>query len=101
MLWHSLEALSQGFFLSGDTDRAIIGVANAGHDAALSNHCYRAKAEFLGAQHGCDDNVPACFQAAIGPKQHSITQAVLQQRTMHFGKAQFPRATGVLNRTER
>ena len=101
MLRHSLKAFSQCFFLSRNTDRAIIGVANAGHDAALSNHRHRTEAEFLGTQHRCDHNIPTRFQAAIGPKQNSITQSVFQQRAMHFREAKFPRATGVLNRTER
>ena len=87
MLGHAGEALAQVFFLGSHTHRAVIGVANAGHDATLGDHRHRAEAIFLSSQQGGDDHVPAGFEAAIGPQQHPIAQAILQQRPVHLSEA--------------
>ena len=60
------EALAQRFLLGGHTHRAVIGVANAGHDAALGDHRDRTEAVFLSTEQGGDDHVPAGLKAAIG-----------------------------------
>ena len=87
VLGHAGEALAQVFFLGRHPHRAVIGVANAGHDAALGDHRHRAEAVFLGAQQGGDDHVPAGLEAAIGPQQHPIAQAILEQGPVHLGEA--------------
>ena len=75
-------------------------MTNPGHDAALGNHRHRAKTVFLGAQQGCNHHIPASLEAAIGPQQHPIAQAVLQQAAVHLGEAQLPGTAGMLNRTQ-
>ena len=101
MLGHAGEALAQSFFLSGHAHRAIVGVADAGHDAALGDHRHRAEAILLSAQQGCDHHIPAGLEAAIGPQQHPIPQAVLDQAAVHLGETQLPGAAGMLDRTQR
>ena len=95
------EALAQGLLLGGDPHRAVVGVADAGHDAALGDHGDRAEAELLGPQQGRDHHVPAALEAPVGPQQHPVAQAVLQQTAMHLGETQLPGAAGVLDRTQR
>ena len=101
MLRNAREALAQGFLLGGHPHWAIVGVTNPGHDAALGDHRHRTKAVFLGAQQGRNHHIPACFKAAIGPQQHPIAQAVLEQAAMDLGETQLPGAAGVFDRTER
>ena len=100
MLRNAGEALAQVLLLRGHTHRAVVGVTNASHDAALGDHRDRAEAVFLGPQQGSDHHIPACFQASIGAQQNPIAQTVLHQGTMHLGEAQFPGAAGVLDRTQ-
>ena len=101
MLGHAGKALAQIFLLGGHPHRAVVGVADAGHDAALGDHRHGAKSVFLSAQQGGDDHVPAGFEAAVGAQQHPITQAIFQQTAVHLGEAQLPGTAGVLDRAER
>ena len=100
MLRNTRETLAQRFLLGGHAHRAIIRVADAGHDAALSDHRHGSEAVLLGTQQRCNQHIPTGLQTAVSPEQHTIAQTVLQQSTVHLGETQLPRTTGVLDRTE-
>ena len=101
MFGHTGEAFAKGCFLGSHPDWAVIGVTNAGHDAALSNHRNGPKAIFFGPEKGRYHNIPAGLETAIGSEQDAITQSVLQQRPMHFGQSQLPGTASVLDRAQR
>ena len=94
------ETLAQVFLLRCHAHRAVIGVANAGHDAALSNHRDRAEAVLLSAQQSSNHHIPTGLEAAIGAQQHAIAQTVFQQGAVHLGQTHFPGAAGVLDRAQ-
>ena len=100
MLGQAGEAFAQGLLLGSHPYGAIVGVANAGHDAALGNHRHRAESIFFGAQQRGDHHIPAGFKAAVGPQQHPITQTVLQEAAVHLGEAQLPGAAGMFDRAQ-
>ena len=70
--------LPQLLFLGGDPHRAVIGVADPRHNAALGNHGDGAKAKLLGPHQGSHDHIPAGFETAIDPQQDAIAQLVFE-----------------------
>jgi len=83
--------------LRRDADRAVVGVAHPGHDAAFGDHGRRAKGVLVGPQEGGDDNVAPCFEPAVDAQGHPVPQVVGEQRLLRLGKANFPRQPGVFD----
>ena len=79
------EFFAQLFVLHTDANRAGVAVALPHHDAAHCHEAERADAKFLGAQNGCDDNIPAGLQAAIGAQFYPVAQAVEGEHLIGFG----------------
>ena len=55
------------------------------------------EAELIGTEHRADDHVAAGADAAVDLHRNASAQAIDHQRLMGFGKADFPRATGMLD----
>ena len=100
MFGQSGKAFPQFFFLGSHSDRAVIGVANPGHNAAFRNHGNRAKAKFFRPHERAHHHIPTGLEAAIHSENHPISQLVFHQHPMHFRKTQFPRTPGVFDRTQ-
>jgi hypothetical protein len=101
VLRRALEALAQHRVLGGDAHRAGVQVALAHHDAASRDQRRGRKAELVGAQQRADDDVAAGAQAAVDLQRDARAQAVEHQRLVGFGKADFPRAAGMLDGGQR
>ena len=97
----ALEALAQHRVLGGDADRTGVEMALAHHDAAGRDQRRGREPEFVGAEQRADDDVAAGANAAVDLHGDAAAQAVGDQRLVGLGEADFPRATGVLDRGER
>ena len=75
-------------------------MADAHHDAARDHQRSGREAELLGAEQGCDDDVPAGLELAVGLHDDPVAQPVDQQRLLGLGQAQLPRGSGVLDRAQ-
>ena len=62
--------------LAGHAHGAVVGVADAGHDAAGGDHGHGAKAILVGAEGGHDEHVPPRAHAAVAAQHHPLPQAV-------------------------
>ena len=100
MLRHTGEALAEVLLLRCHANGAAVEVTDAGHHAAFGDHRDGAEAIFLSPQQRCDHHIPTGLETAVSPQQVTVTETVLQQRSMHFREAQFPWTAGVLDRTE-
>ncbi len=76
-------------------------MALAHHDAASRNQRSGRETELVSPEQRADDHVAPGAQAAIDLKRHAGAKPVQHQRLVGFGKADFPRGTGVLQRGER
>jgi hypothetical protein len=97
----ALELGAQHRILGGDADRAGVQVALAHHDAAFDHQRRGRETDFVGAQHGGDDDVAAGLHLAVGLHADAAAQAVQHQGLLRFGQAQFPRRAGMLDRRQR
>ena len=95
------KAGAQIVVLRTHTDRAGVGMALAHHQTAQRDQRSRTDAEFLGAQHGCHDDIAARADAAIGAQGDAFAQPVQRQHLVCFGQAQFQRTAGELDRGQR
>mmetsp|Transcript_19801 Transcript_19801/g.45547 ORF Transcript_19801/g.45547 Transcript_19801/m.45547 type:complete len:577 (-) Transcript_19801:2090-3820(-) len=94
------ELLAQGLLLGGDAHGAVVGVADAGHDAALGNHGNGAESKLLGSHEGTHHNIPPGLQAPVDAQKHALAELALQEGAVHLREAKLPRSTGVLDRGE-
>ncbi len=94
------EALAQHRVLRRDADRTGVEVAHAHHDATGRDQRRGGEAEFVRAEHRADHDIAARAQAAVDLHGDAAAQPVGHQRLVRLGKADFPRATGVLERGE-
>ena len=67
------------------------------HQDATRNHEWRCcKAVFFGAKQGRNHYVATGLHLAVNLNRDAATQTVDHQGLLCFGKAQFPRCSGVL-----
>ena len=97
----AVEALAQHRVLRGDADRAGVQMALAHHDAAGRDQRRGGEAELVGAEQRADDDVAAGADAAVDLHRDAPAQAVEHQRLLRLGKADLPRAAGMLDRGQR
>ena len=97
----ALEARAQHRVLRGDADRAGVEMAFAHHDAAGGDQRRGGEAELVGAEQRADHHVAAGADAAIDLHGDAAAQAVEHERLLGLGKADFPRAAGMLDRGQR
>ncbi len=95
------EFLAQHRILGRHSDRTGVEMAFAHHDATTGHQWRRSKAEFVGTQQGPDHHVAAGLHLAVGLHPDPRAQAVEHQRLLRFGKPEFPRCAGVLDRGPR
>ena len=85
--------------LCGNANRTGIQIADTHHDTAHGYQRSSCETILLCTQHCCDDHVTACHHFTIGFNDNLRTQVVLNQCLMGFGQTQFPRQTGIVDRT--
>lgn len=78
------EARAQLLALRGHAHGAVVGVADARHDAAGGNHGHRAEAVLVGAQGGGDQHVAPRAHAAVAAQHHALAQPVGGQRLVRL-----------------
>ena len=98
MLGLAPETLAQHRILSGHANRAGVEMAFTHHHAAGGDQRRRGEAEFIGAKERADHNVAAGADAAIDLHRDAAAQPICDQRLMGFGKSDFPRRSGMLDR---
>ena len=76
-------------------------MALAHHDAAGRDQGRGGKAELVGAEQRADHDVAPGAEAAVDLDHDAAAQPLAHQRLVGFGKADFPRRTGVLDRGQR
>ncbi len=87
--------------LRRDSHRARVEVAGAHHEAAFSEQQSGAERKLVGAEQGCDDDVPTRLHAAVDPEPNSTAQARGNERLLCLRNAELPGRTGVLDRRQR
>ncbi len=101
VLRRAREAGAQDRILRRDADRAGVEMALAHHDAAGRDQRRGREAELVRAEQRADDHVTPRAQAAVDLHRDASAQPVDHQCLMRFGKADFPRAAGMLERRQR
>ena len=76
-------------------------MADTHHHAARHDERRRGEAEFLRAEQGGHDDVPARLDLAVHLHDDAVAQAVADKGLLGLGEAELPRHTGVLQRGER
>ena len=101
LLWGATELRPEILALGGDTGRARVEVALAGHVAADGHEHRGAEGEFLRAEERGDEKITPGPQTTVRAEGNTIAQAVSQQRLVDLGQAELPRRTDVLDRRQR
>ena len=73
------EARAQLLTLAGDADRAVVGVANARHNAAGGNHGHGAKAVFIATQGSRHQHITPRAHATVHAQHHALPQLIPDQ----------------------
>ncbi len=77
-------------------------MALAHHDAARRDQRRGGEAEFVGAEQRADDDVASGAQAAVDLHRNAAERSRFSTSvSMGFGKADFPRRSGMLDRGQR
>ncbi len=101
MLGRASKARAQDRVLRRNADRAGVQVALAHHDAARSDERRGGESELVGAEERTNRDIASGAQTAIHLNRNASAQGVQNQGLMGFGKANFPRRTGMGERGDR
>lgn len=58
----SWKALAKLFVLCGDPNGALVGMADASHNASFGDHCDCSESKFFSAHRGSHNHIPTTFQ---------------------------------------
>ena len=94
------KALAQNRVLRGNAHRTGVEMTLAHHNAACSHQRRGGAAKFVSAQKCADHHIASGAQTAIHLHGYARAQVVHHQCLMRFRQAHFPRAAGVLDRSE-
>mmetsp|Transcript_26391 Transcript_26391/g.86726 ORF Transcript_26391/g.86726 Transcript_26391/m.86726 type:complete len:619 (+) Transcript_26391:266-2122(+) len=94
------EFLPQRLLLRRDAHRAVVGVADASHDATLGDHGDRSETVLLRSHQSSEHNVPSCLHPSVHSQQHAIAQAVLVKSLVYLCQPQLPWQPRVLDGRE-
>mmetsp|Transcript_6889 Transcript_6889/g.18757 ORF Transcript_6889/g.18757 Transcript_6889/m.18757 type:complete len:1126 (+) Transcript_6889:86-3463(+) len=83
--------------LGRDTDWAVVGVADARHDAPGGDHGDGTEAVLVGAHERALDDVQARAAAAVGAEHHSLAQVILDERPVRLDEAHLHGTARVLD----
>ena len=95
------KAAAQLLILRRNAKRTGISGAYPHHTTAQCDQCDCCKSIFFCSQQCRNNNIPARHQTTIGFQYNSVPKAVTDQRLMCLRDTQFPRQTGMMNRTDR
>ena len=101
MLGLTGELAAQCRILGRHTHRTGIEVALAHHDAAFDDKRRGGKTELVSAEQSADQYIATGLHLPVGLHANATAQTVENQRLLGFGKPQFPRRAGVLDRRQR
>ena len=79
------EARAQLRILGCDSDGAGVEMTLPHHHAAFDNQRRRSKSEFVGAEHGGDDDVATSLELAVGLEPDASAQIVHHECLLGFG----------------